>query len=56
MQLTIAYINNVYAYLEPHNELFYNGGNEVTKTADGFARIASIENFDSDRNDWHIRR
>src|ERR1035437_6217189 len=42
MQLSIAYINDVHGYLEPHPELFYRGGKEIIETAGGFARIASI--------------
>ena len=42
MQLSIAYINDVHGYLEPHAELFYKGGKEIIETAGGYARIASI--------------
>ena len=42
MQLSIAYINDVHGYLEPHPELFYKNGKEIMETAGGFARIASI--------------
>jgi len=44
MQLSIAYINDVHGYLEPHPELFYKGGTEITETAGGFSRIVSIVN------------
>ena len=37
MQLSIAYINDVHGYLEPHPELFYKGGKEIIETAGGFA-------------------
>lgn len=43
MKLSIAYINDVHAYLEPHAELFYkDNGVETVETAGGYARIASI--------------
>ena len=42
MQLSIAYINDVHGYLEPHAELFYNGGNEIIETAGGYAQIATV--------------
>lgn len=44
MNLSIAYINDVHGYLEPHPELFYQGGKEVIETAGGYARIASLVN------------
>ncbi|MBC7411642.1 MAG: bifunctional metallophosphatase/5'-nucleotidase, partial [Bacteroidia bacterium] len=42
MKLSIAYINDVHGYLEPHPELFYLGGKEVIATAGGYSRIASV--------------
>lgn len=42
MQLSIAYINDVHGYLEPHAELFYNGGNEIVETAGGYPQITTI--------------
>ncbi len=42
MQLSIAFINDVHGYLEPHPELFYKGDKEIIATAGGFANIASI--------------
>jgi len=42
MQLSIAYINDVHGYLEPHAELFYNGGNEIVETAGGYAQMATV--------------
>lgn len=42
MQLSIAHINDVHGYLEPHPELFYKGGKEIIETAGGFSRIVSI--------------
>ena len=42
MTLSIAYINDVHGYLEPHPELFYKGGKEVIESAGGYARIASV--------------
>lgn len=44
MKLSIAYINDVHAYLEPHAELFYPDGKETVQTAGGYARIASVIN------------
>ena len=44
MQLSIAYINDVHGYLEPHPELFYKGEKEIIETAGGYARIATIVN------------
>ena len=44
MELSIAYVNDVHGYLEPHPELFYKGGKEIIETAGGYARIASIVN------------
>jgi sulfur-oxidizing protein SoxB len=42
MKLSIAYVNDVHGYLEPHPELFYAGGLEVIGEAGGYARIASV--------------
>ncbi len=42
MQLSIAYINDVHGYLEPHPELFYKGGKEIIETAGGYAQIATV--------------
>lgn len=42
MKLSIAYINDVHGYLEPHPELFYLGGKEIVATAGGYSRIASV--------------
>lgn len=43
MKLSIAYINDVHGYLEPHAELFYkNNGAETVETAGGYARIAAV--------------
>lgn len=44
MKLSIAYINDVHGYLEPHPELFYEGGKEIVETAGGYARIAYVVN------------
>ncbi|MGN6248584.1 MAG: bifunctional metallophosphatase/5'-nucleotidase [Ginsengibacter sp.] len=41
MELSIAYINDVHGYLEPHPELFYKDGEDFIETAGGYARIAS---------------
>lgn len=43
MKLSIAYLNDVHAYLELHAELFYDeNGIETVETAGGYARIASV--------------
>ena len=42
MQLSIAYLNDVHGYLEPHAELFYNEGNEIVETAGGYAQMATV--------------
>ena len=42
MKLSIAYINDVHGYLEPHLELFFKDGKEITETAGGYARIATV--------------
>ncbi|MDX5421966.1 MAG: bifunctional metallophosphatase/5'-nucleotidase [Hymenobacteraceae bacterium] len=39
-QLTILQLNDTHAYLEPHQEMFWEGGDKVYRTAGGFARIA----------------
>ncbi len=42
MKLSIAYLNDVHGYLEPHPELFYKGGGEIIETVGGYARIATL--------------
>jgi len=43
MKLSIAYMNDVHGYLEPHAELLYReDGTEIVETAGGYARIASV--------------
>lgn len=44
MKLSIAYLNDVHGYLEPHPELFYKGKNEIIETTGGYSRIASAVN------------
>ncbi len=41
MQLSILYVNDVHGYLQPHPELFYEGGNEVTALAGGYPALAT---------------
>lgn len=41
MKLSIAYLNDVHGYLEPHPELFYKNEKEVVATAGGYAKIAA---------------
>ncbi|RRQ46689.1 bifunctional metallophosphatase/5'-nucleotidase [Chryseobacterium sp. SC28] len=42
MKLSIAFINDVHGYLEPHPELFYDNQKEYIAQAGGYARIKSI--------------
>lgn len=42
MELSIGFINDAHGYLEPHPELFYNKDGEYIKTADGYAKIATV--------------
>ncbi|MCX2739012.1 bifunctional metallophosphatase/5'-nucleotidase [Pontibacter anaerobius] len=39
-KITILQLNDSHAYLEPHQEMFWEGGDKVYRTAGGFARIA----------------
>ncbi|MCX2739007.1 hypothetical protein [Pontibacter anaerobius] len=39
-QLTILQLNDSHAYLEPHQEMFWEGGGKVYRTAGGFVRVA----------------
>ncbi|MER2999153.1 bifunctional metallophosphatase/5'-nucleotidase [Pontibacter populi] len=39
-KLTILQLNDSHAYLEPHQEMFWEGGDKVYRQAGGFARIA----------------
>lgn len=41
MELSIAYVNDVHGYLEPHAELFYREGEEIIEQAGGYAAIAT---------------
>jgi S-sulfosulfanyl-L-cysteine sulfohydrolase len=50
MKLSIAFVNDVHAYLEPHAELFYEDGKETVLTAGGYARIASVVNDIRNKN------
>ncbi|MDX5418828.1 MAG: bifunctional metallophosphatase/5'-nucleotidase, partial [Hymenobacteraceae bacterium] len=38
--LTILQLNDTHAYLEPHQEVFWENGGQVFRQAGGFARIA----------------
>ena len=40
--LRVLQINDTHAYMEPHPELFREGGRTVYRTAGGFARIATL--------------
>lgn len=44
MKLSIAYLNDVHGYLEPHPEIFFNAEHDNIKTAGGYARIYSLIN------------
>jgi len=50
MDLSIAYINDVHGYLEPHPELFYKDGEDFIQNAGGYARIASLVNDTRKKN------
>ncbi|TFF97659.1 MAG: bifunctional metallophosphatase/5'-nucleotidase [Promethearchaeota archaeon] len=41
-KLTILQINDSHGYLRPHDELYFEDGKEIYKTAGGYARIASL--------------
>lgn len=41
MKLSIAYLNDVHGYLEPHPEIFFNAENRDIRTAGGYSRIFS---------------
>ena len=46
MKLDILFLNDVHAYLEPHNELFYSGNKEIIEIAGGYSRLfTKIENI-----------
>ncbi|MDX9923201.1 MAG: bifunctional metallophosphatase/5'-nucleotidase [Ignavibacteriaceae bacterium] len=46
MKLDILFLNDVHAYLEPHNELFYSGKKEIIQTAGGYSRLyTKVENI-----------
>lgn len=40
--LTILQVNDSHAYLEPHQELFWDGNHAVYRKAGGFARISTL--------------
>lgn len=40
MDLKILFINDVHGYVEPHQELFYNGQEDYLKNVGGYARMA----------------
>lgn len=42
MKLSIAYLNDVHGYMEPHPEVFFNAENRDIKTAGGYSRIYSM--------------
>ena len=42
--LTILQVNDSHAYLEPHQELFWDGYQAVYRRAGGFARMAALIN------------
>lgn len=42
MKLSIAYLNDVHGYLEPHNELFFEGMEKKVGSAGSYARIMTL--------------
>lgn len=44
MKLSIAYLNDIHGYLEPHPEVFFNAENREIKIAGGYSRIHSLIN------------
>ncbi|MGB4398170.1 MAG: 5'-nucleotidase C-terminal domain-containing protein [Daejeonella sp.] len=44
MKLSIAYLNDVHGYLEPHPEVFFEAEKREIKTAGGYSRIYSLIN------------
>jgi S-sulfosulfanyl-L-cysteine sulfohydrolase len=54
MQLSIAYLNDVHGYLEPHQELFDKDEKEVLATAGGYARIATAVNNIRNSNEYTL--
>ena len=40
--VTLLQINDTHGYLEPHPELFWEGGKAVYRTAGGYARLLTI--------------
>lgn len=49
-QVTLLYVADLHAQLEPHPELFWNGGSERIETAGGFARVkAAIDEIRAER-------
>lgn len=42
MKISIAYLNDVHGYLQPHQEIFFEGSERKTKMAGGYSRIYSL--------------
>lgn len=42
MKISIAYINDVHGYLEPHQEIFFEGREKKVALAGGYSRIYSL--------------
>ncbi|MCJ8164353.1 hypothetical protein MKJ04_05815 [Pontibacter sp. E15-1] len=47
-KLTIIQLNDSHAYLEPHQEMFWEGGKKVYRKTGGFARMALAKNLKPD--------
>lgn len=43
-ELTLLQMNDSHAYIEPHSEFFFEGGEMVIREAGGYARIANLVN------------
>ncbi|MFF5380829.1 bifunctional metallophosphatase/5'-nucleotidase [Pedobacter suwonensis] len=42
MKIDIAYFNDVHGYLEPHQEIFFEGRGKETRLAGGYARLKTL--------------
>ncbi|MGB4401017.1 MAG: bifunctional metallophosphatase/5'-nucleotidase [Daejeonella sp.] len=42
MKLSIAFVNDVHGYLEPHPEIFLSGSEYAVKTAGGYSRLQTL--------------
>ncbi len=51
MKLSLAYINDVHGYLEPHPELFFNSAHLDINMAGGYAKICNLINSIKEKNE-----